>query len=136
MLPKIQIIMVCLIVAGTAGCSQRSTILSANGVIDPAKLAAIGNDCVHMVVNNDPGLKAFLAARDIGTLIHYPIPIHLQPAYHGRVLVGVGGLGHTEQSCREVLSLPMHPQMSNEHVLRVAGLIVAWDRGGGHGDER
>lgn len=81
-------------------------------------------------------LKAFLAARDIGTLIHYPVPIHLQPAYRGRVLVGVGGLGHTERSCREVLSLPMHPQMSNEDVLRVAGLIVAWDRGGGHGGER
>src|SRR5205823_10062094 len=48
--------------AGTAGCNQRSTIVSANGVIDPSKLPAIANDCVHMVVNNDPGLKAFLAS--------------------------------------------------------------------------
>ena len=48
--------------AGTAGCNQRSTIISANGVIDPAKLSSIANDCIHMVVNNDPGLKAFLAS--------------------------------------------------------------------------
>ena len=48
--------------AGTAGCNQRSTIVSADGVIDPSKLPALANDCVHMVVNNDPGLKAFLAS--------------------------------------------------------------------------
>ncbi len=30
--------------------------------IDPAKLPAIANDCLHMVVNNDPGLKAYLAS--------------------------------------------------------------------------
>ena len=48
--------------AGTAGCNQRSTIVSVNGVIDAAKLPALANDCLHMVVNNDPGLKAFLAS--------------------------------------------------------------------------
>jgi hypothetical protein len=48
--------------AGTAGCNRRSTIAAVDGVIDPSKLAAIGSDCVHMVVNNDPGLKAFLAS--------------------------------------------------------------------------
>jgi hypothetical protein len=48
--------------AGAAGCNQRSTIASVDGVIDAAKLPAIANDCVHMVVNNDPGLKAYLAS--------------------------------------------------------------------------
>src|SRR5262245_48090044 len=38
--------------AGNAGCNQRSTIVSAAGVIDPAKLPSLANDCVHMVVNN------------------------------------------------------------------------------------
>ncbi len=41
---------------------MRSTIASVNGVIDASKLPAIANDCVHMVVNNDPGLKAILAS--------------------------------------------------------------------------
>ena len=48
--------------AGTAGCNQRSTIVAANGVIDAAKLPSLANDCLRMVVNNDPGLKAFLAS--------------------------------------------------------------------------
>jgi hypothetical protein len=48
--------------AATAGCNQRSTIVSVSGVIDAPKLPALANDCVHMVVNDDPGLKAFLAS--------------------------------------------------------------------------
>lgn len=48
--------------AGRAGCNLRSTIASENGVIDAAKLPALANDCIHMVINNDPGLKAFLAS--------------------------------------------------------------------------
>lgn len=49
-------------VAGRAGCNVRSTIVSDNGVIDATKLPALANDCIHMVINNDPGLKAFLAS--------------------------------------------------------------------------
>ena len=48
--------------AGTAGCNKRSTIVSVNGVIDASKLPALATDCLHMVVNDDPGLKAFLAS--------------------------------------------------------------------------
>src|SRR5262249_11658998 len=45
-----------------AGCNQRSTVASLNGVLDATKIPQIANDCLHMVVNNDPGLKAFLAS--------------------------------------------------------------------------
>jgi hypothetical protein len=48
--------------AGAAGCNQRSTIVSVDGALDAAKLPGLAHDCVHMVVNNDPGLKAFLAS--------------------------------------------------------------------------
>jgi hypothetical protein len=49
--------------AGSAGCSQRSTIVNGdNGAIDAARLSALANDCIHMVVNDDPGLKAYLAS--------------------------------------------------------------------------
>src|SRR5215470_13487426 len=47
---------------GTAGCNRRSTIVSADGAIDPSKIPAVANDCLHMVINNDPGLKAYLAS--------------------------------------------------------------------------
>jgi hypothetical protein len=48
--------------AGGAGCHQRSTIVSKNGAVDATKLPELATDCLHMVVNNDPGLKAFLAS--------------------------------------------------------------------------
>src|SRR5207237_10844973 len=48
--------------AGNAGCNQRSTIVAPDGIIDGAKLSAVASDCLHMVVNNDPGLKAYLAS--------------------------------------------------------------------------
>jgi hypothetical protein len=48
--------------AGTAGCHQRSTVVVKNGVADAAKLSEIAGDCLHMVVNNDPGLRAFLVS--------------------------------------------------------------------------
>lgn len=72
------------------------------------------------------GLRSFLTANSIGTLVHYPVPVHLQPAYNRRVLVGNGGLHNTEQLCREILSLPMHPQLSTEQVRRVCGLVEEW----------
>ena len=47
--------------AGQA-CHLRSTIAAVNGVVDASKLPDIAGDCVHMVINDDPGLKLFLAS--------------------------------------------------------------------------
>ena len=73
-------------------------------------------------------LRAFLKANSVGTLIHYPVPIHLQPAYQRRVAVDASGLDHTEQACREILSLPMYPEMADEQVRRVCNLVISWCR--------
>lgn len=72
-------------------------------------------------------LQAYLKANSVGTLIHYPMPVHLQPAYKTRVVIGGEGLHHTEEVCREALSLPMHPHMADEQAQRVGELIVRWD---------
>jgi hypothetical protein len=54
------------LIAGTAGCNKRSTNVFVSGAIggdiDATKLPQVANDCLHMVVNDDPGLKAFLAS--------------------------------------------------------------------------
>lgn len=71
-------------------------------------------------------LRAFLRANSVGTLIHYPVPVHLQPAYQGRVLNGNRGLTYTEHICQEILSLPMHPQITDEQAERVSELIARW----------
>ena len=69
-------------------------------------------------------LKNFLAANAIGTAVHYPVPVHLQPAYQGRVALGGGRLPETERAAREVLSLPLFPQMTDEQAEHVAERIV------------
>ena len=68
-------------------------------------------------------LRRELAARGIGTNIHYPVPVHLQPAYRRRVALGPSGLGVSESAAREVLSLPMYPQLADAQVERVAAAL-------------
>jgi dTDP-4-amino-4,6-dideoxygalactose transaminase len=63
-----------------------------------------------------------LSDRGIGTAIHYPVPIHLQPAYRGR-LGDVGSLPETEKAAREILSLPMFPELPEADVKTVAEAI-------------
>lgn len=67
-------------------------------------------------------LRIYLWQAGIGTLIHYPAPVHLQPAYQGRLAV-VAPLPWTEQAARQVLSLPMFPQLSDNQVQFVSEYI-------------
>ena len=67
-------------------------------------------------------LQVFLKERGIGSSIHYPVPVHLQPAYRGR-LGDVGSLPETERAAREVLSLPMFPELAEAEVRQVADAV-------------
>jgi dTDP-4-amino-4,6-dideoxygalactose transaminase len=75
-------------------------------------------------------LRAFLKSKDIGTLVHYPVPIHLQPAYQGR-LTGGSGLLRTEKAAREVLSLPMYPELGEEETMKIVNAIKEFIENGG-----
>ena len=67
-------------------------------------------------------LQAHLAGAGIGALVHYPVPVHLQPAYRGR-LRGERALPETERAAREVLSLPMYPELAEPDLRVVAAAI-------------
>lgn len=67
-------------------------------------------------------LQEHLKARGIGTIIHYPIPPHLQEAYR-ELGLGEGSLPITEKIHREVLSLPMGPHLSREQAEAVVESI-------------
>lgn len=67
--------------------------------------------------------QARLRAAGIGTAIHYPLPVHLQPAYRGRVRLGPAGCAETERLCGEILSLPMHAHLRDEDVSRVCDAL-------------
>jgi len=100
----------------------------------PLTLPQLKHDIIHVyhqyVVRSKrrDGLRAFLQANSVGTLIHYPIPIHLQPAYQDRGIIGRENLHHTEQVCQEIFSLPMYPQLADQQAQQVGELIVNWHR--------
>lgn len=64
-------------------------------------------------------LRGALQAAGIGSGIHYPVPVHHQPAYSDRLTCGPSGLGVTERAAPQILSLPIYPQISDEAVDRV-----------------
>jgi dTDP-4-amino-4,6-dideoxygalactose transaminase len=81
------------------------------------------DECVYhqfaVYVNNRNSVVGKLTEREIETTVHYPRPIHLQPAYSS---LGYprGTFPHTERACERVLSLPIYPAMSAEQVAYVA----------------
>jgi dTDP-4-amino-4,6-dideoxygalactose transaminase len=64
-------------------------------------------------------LAAALKAKGIGTGVHYPLPVHLQKAYIGRIAIAPSRMAETERAAREVLSLPMHAFLSQDDVAYV-----------------
>lgn len=68
-------------------------------------------------------VRAALTANRIGTAIYYIKPLHLHPA-HEQCSEGPGSLPVCEQVSREVLSLPMHPDLGSEEIDRVCDTLV------------
>jgi dTDP-4-amino-4,6-dideoxygalactose transaminase len=79
----------------------------------------------HLYVVRHPrrdALQQALLERGVGTLIHYPIPLHLQPAFAslgGRT----GQLPVAEAAAGEILSLPLYPELRDEQALEVAAAV-------------
>ena len=67
-------------------------------------------------------LQKYLRENEIQTLIHYPVPIHLQKAYDD-LNIKQDSLPVTEQYASEILSLPMYPELSEDNVFYVAEKI-------------
>ncbi len=71
-------------------------------------------------------LRTYLDEKGIRTLIHYPVPIHRQPAYSKSRIVYE--LTNTERIAGEILSLPMYPELTEESADYVATKIHNWVR--------
>jgi dTDP-4-amino-4,6-dideoxygalactose transaminase len=67
-------------------------------------------------------LREHLAAEGIGSAVYYPVPLHLQPcfAYLG---YGPGDFPESERASREVLSIPVHPDLTEDEREQVAGAV-------------
>ena len=79
---------------------------------------------LYVIATTDrDALAARLAAQGIGTGVHYPVPVHLQPAY-AHLGYAPGSLPATEAAARAILSLPMYPDLPAAGVETVAMAIA------------
>jgi dTDP-4-amino-4,6-dideoxygalactose transaminase len=95
-----------------------------NSPLQPPKKREGADHVYHLYVTRSRDrdrLQADLKEQGIGTGIHYPVPVHLQPAYAGRVALGPGGCPETEVAAREILSLPIYPELTDAEVETVCG---------------
>ena len=67
-------------------------------------------------------LQAFLQEKGIGTMVYYPVPLHLQGIYADLGL-GQGTFPEAEQAAKEVLSLPIYPELTDGELLQIVETI-------------
>lgn len=100
-------------------------ILDHPSIIRPARLANRDHVFHQYVVQTSEreGVRSALAEAGIETSVHYPVPVHQQPAYlrHGNRI----SLPVTEAICSELLSLPMYPQLGPQATDTVARYLLA-----------
>jgi dTDP-4-amino-4,6-dideoxygalactose transaminase len=103
-------------------------LLSTVDVVRP--VTAAGNEHVwHLYVVRVPAehrtrIVATLNAAGIGAGIHYPVPVHLTPAFAG-LGQGTGSFPHAELAAAEILSLPLYPQITADQQERVVAAFIA-----------
>jgi dTDP-4-amino-4,6-dideoxygalactose transaminase len=98
--------------------------------VENIKCPTIKDGCGHVFhqytvrTTRRDDLAAYLNDKGIGTGIHYPIPIHRQPYY--QELGYTDSMPLSEKASREVLSLPVHPQLTNDHINHIISSIKEW----------
>lgn len=120
--------------ARKANAERYRTLFAAAEVLDKVILPIERTGCRHIynqfvirLRNNRDGLRAFLAANDIGTDIYYPVPLHMQECF---AFLGYreGDFPEAERAARETLALPIYPEMKAEQQEYVAAKISEFVR--------
>ena len=95
--------------------------LAGSSLIAPARRSG-AEHVFHLYVvrtRDRDAMQARLREAGIGTGIHYPVPVHRQPAYLGRVALGPAACRATEAASAEILSLPLYPELTDAQVAQV-----------------
>ncbi|WP_241671084.1 DegT/DnrJ/EryC1/StrS family aminotransferase [Dankookia rubra] len=115
-----------------AGNARRRAIAAAydaalaGGPLAPPARRPDAEHVFHQYVLRSPHRSDYMArlkAEGVGTGIHYPLPVHQQSAYEGRVALGPAGCGETARAAQEVFSLPMYPELADEQVERICAAL-------------
>jgi dTDP-4-amino-4,6-dideoxygalactose transaminase len=91
-------------------------------------------DCRHVYhqyvirLKDRDNLRRHLETQGIRTAILYPMPVHKQPGYSGRVEIGEGGMAITERIAQEILCLPIYPELSDSAVSSVIDAIRSFSK--------
>lgn len=112
-----------------ANAAKLSAALAGTSLVLPVPGGDTVREVFHLYVvchPNRDALKDFLTERGIGTGIHYPLPIHLQPAYSS-LGYRPGSFPVTEQLAPQILSLPMYAELTDDHIARIADAVRAFD---------
>jgi dTDP-4-amino-4,6-dideoxygalactose transaminase len=115
-----------------AHAAQLSAALAGTSVVLPEPGGPEVYEVFHLYVVTHPRrdeLKQQLLDRGINTGIHYPTPIHLQPAY-ASLGYATGDFPVSERLAREVLSMPMYAELSEEQIERIADAVREFDTAG------
>ena len=96
----------------------RENLHDCAGVVLPQEMPWCGRHVYHLFVVRFPEhdrdvVAKKLLERGVQTVVHYPIPIHLQKAY-GELGYAAGAFPNAERAAKSILSLPMFPEMTRE----------------------
>jgi dTDP-4-amino-4,6-dideoxygalactose transaminase len=111
----------------TAATALRS-LLTDSELVLPAPAAPDGDHVFHLFVVRAPGrdaLRRHLDARGVATAIHYPTPIHLQPAY-SHLGHGPGTFPVAERLAAETCSLPVFPAIEDWQIAEIGAAVESY----------
>jgi len=101
----------------------------------PLQLPYVPDNSLHtfnqFVISTDKrdALKTFLQSQGVGTEVYYPFALHLQPCFSD-LGYGKGDFPNAEKACRDVLALPIFPELTLREVNYVIGRIQAFFKKG------
>ena len=108
-----------------AAAKRYNELLSDSGVTLPAEMP-YGQHVYHLYViqaDDREGLRQQLAAAGVESGLHYPVALHLQEAY-ADLGYSKGSFPVSELLTERILSLPMHPGISDEQIQHVASVVL------------
>jgi dTDP-4-amino-4,6-dideoxygalactose transaminase len=112
--------------ARRSAAAHYNQLFAGSGVATPEEMSW-ARHVYHIYAVRSPDRACWqeaLQSKGIQTGIHYPFPIHLLPA-HADLGYGEGAFPHSEQAAREVLSLPMFPELTAAQREEVAAAVLA-----------